>query len=333
MKIEQKSTQRRNTDPEAEAQTCARQLRLSGFHFRGIAVPGEPQLISTVAFLSCILFLAPHWASAGLTCTATCITCPATIACTGGGATVDKATYSVDVAGTATFPDSFAFYWSVYDVDTIDDDELIHETAQVPTPNPALPNFKDTIDFVLSCNSDCEVTGVDEGSGEISPEVHFLVETGFGVNKCSTRVGVTCDVSMAITLVSFTATFDPIQAAVLIQWATESEINNEGFNLLRSIGSLGNLEVLNTHLIPAQGGPGFGATYEIVDNAMKPDATYYYILEDIDTAGTITLRGANTCLYDPFDSTSKCEPLAITIPNPSEWIGTKLVDDSEPRRE
>ena len=46
----------------------------------------------------------------------------------------------------------------------------------------------------------------------------------------------------------------------------------------------------NDELIPAEGSPTEGTSYEFVDKNVKNRKTYSYILEDIDLNGTATPR-------------------------------------------
>ena len=101
---------------------------------------------------------------------------------------------------------------------------------------------------------------------------------------------------------------------VELRWETAAEIHNEGFNVLRGTDPSGNFEAVNRQLIPAEGGPGFGAVYEYVDKLVKARTTYYYVLEDVDTSGDATYRGAGACLYDLSHPSSGCEPLAVQVP-------------------
>ena len=92
-----------------------------------------------------------------------------------------------------------------------------------------------------------------------------------------------------INLSSFTAT--PKAGKVLLQWTTEAEINNAGFNLYRSHQKMENTSKINDSLIPAQGSSTQGASYEFIDTDVKNRKTYYYKLEDIDLNGKSTMHG------------------------------------------
>ena len=95
-------------------------------------------------------------------------------------------------------------------------------------------------------------------------------------------------------------------------WETESEIANEGFNVLRRTGKKGDYEAINGALIPAEGGPAFGEAYEFVDDTAKLGRKYSYLLEDIDTSGLKTSHGAGGCTFGDAD----CEPVAVQLRGP-----------------
>jgi hypothetical protein len=78
---------------------------------------------------------------------------------------------------------------------------------------------------------------------------------------------------------------------VKIEWATESETDNAGFNLYRATAETGPYVKINSELIVAEGSPTRGALYEFVDKDVKNRKTYYYKLEDIDLNGNSTMHG------------------------------------------
>jgi hypothetical protein len=92
-----------------------------------------------------------------------------------------------------------------------------------------------------------------------------------------------------IELSSFTAT--PSVRSVILEWTTESEINNAGFNLYRAESEDGEYVKINGSLIPAEGSATQGASYQFIDEKVRIRNTYYYKLEDIDLNGTSTMHG------------------------------------------
>ena len=101
---------------------------------------------------------------------------------------------------------------------------------------------------------------------------------------------------LPVELSQFSAKF--VKDEVVINWTTESELNNAGFNILRSPSPTQNFRTINPKLIQGAGTTGQRTQYQFIDKTAKPDVAYYYRLEDVDLAGTrgiITtyrLRGA-----------------------------------------
>ena len=98
------------------------------------------------------------------------------------------------------------------------------------------------------------------------------------------------------------STFRPVRndqtGHVDITWVTQSELNNAGFNILRSESKTGDFKVVNVKGIVA----GHGTTsekhvYTFTDTTAKPNVVYYYQIEDVSldgkrtTLATTHLRG------------------------------------------
>jgi hypothetical protein len=98
-----------------------------------------------------------------------------------------------------------------------------------------------------------------------------------------------CVPNTAIELSSFTA--QPGNGSVTLNWATETEIDNAGFNILRADSENGEYAKINAAIIPAKAGATQGASYQFIDNNARNRNTYYYKLEDIDLNGTSTMHG------------------------------------------
>ena len=84
---------------------------------------------------------------------------------------------------------------------------------------------------------------------------------------------------------------------VVIQWTTESEMDNAGFNILRSQTKTGEFKLINAQLIPGAGTTAERNTYTWTDTTAKPNVVYYYQIEDVSFDGerqalaTVRLRG------------------------------------------
>ena len=92
-----------------------------------------------------------------------------------------------------------------------------------------------------------------------------------------------------ITLTSFTA--ESQSGEVLLQWTTAAEIDNAGFNLYRAESVDGEYVQINETLIPAEGSPTQGASYQFIDENVQNRKTYWYKLEDMDIYGQRTMYG------------------------------------------
>ena len=85
--------------------------------------------------------------------------------------------------------------------------------------------------------------------------------------------------------------------AVVVTWATESEVDNAGFNLRRSLTRDSGFTLLNPALIAGAGTTGERQMYTFTDASAKPGVAYYYQIEEVsfdgkrETLGARRLRG------------------------------------------
>ena len=75
---------------------------------------------------------------------------------------------------------------------------------------------------------------------------------------------------------------------IVIRWITESELNNAGFNILRSEKRDGEFTKINTKLIAGQGTTSERTSYEYADTSAKPNVIYYYQIQDVSLDGQVT---------------------------------------------
>jgi len=74
---------------------------------------------------------------------------------------------------------------------------------------------------------------------------------------------------------------------IVIRWITQSELNNAGFNILRSEERNGEYKQINTKLIAGQGTTSERTTYEWKDTSAKPNVVYYYQIQDVSLDGKV----------------------------------------------
>ena len=89
---------------------------------------------------------------------------------------------------------------------------------------------------------------------------------------------------LPVELSQFSAKF--VKDEVVINWTTESELNNAGFNIFRSTSRTKDFQRINPKLIQGAGTTGQRTQYQFIDKTAKPDVAYYYRLEDVDLSGT-----------------------------------------------
>ena len=71
----------------------------------------------------------------------------------------------------------------------------------------------------------------------------------------------------------------------MIQWTTESELENAGFNVLRSEKKTGPFQVVTPRMLQGAGTTSERSSYQYVDTTAKANVAYYYRLEEVSYAG------------------------------------------------
>ena len=74
--------------------------------------------------------------------------------------------------------------------------------------------------------------------------------------------------------------------AIVVRWITESELNNAGFNILRS--ETRNGEFTKVHFEAGEGTTTERNAYEWKDTSAKPNVVYYYQIQDVSLDGEVT---------------------------------------------
>ena len=77
---------------------------------------------------------------------------------------------------------------------------------------------------------------------------------------------------------------------VLLKWQTKKEIDNTGFDILRSESEDGEFVKMNKNLIPAKGSVTHGASYKFIDTEATSGKTYWYWLQNNDSKGGLYIK-------------------------------------------
>ena len=90
---------------------------------------------------------------------------------------------------------------------------------------------------------------------------------------------------LPVELSHFRPARDKATGAVVITWATESELNNAGFFIKRSQQRNGEFKVINATMVPGAGTTSEKQFYTYTDTTAQPNVVYYYQIEDVSLDG------------------------------------------------
>jgi FlgD Ig-like domain len=140
--------------------------------------------------------------------------------------------------------------------------------------------------------------GDDAGNNSMEAPNNVLGDDGTGWTNTSETSGTlnsgqTGDVSLPVSLSSFEANIGANQ--INLRWVTESETNNLGFDLLRSVQNTNDFVILSSYQtnpdLQGQGNTNILTEYSYIDNFVDEDVTYWYKLVDVDYNGVRTEHG------------------------------------------
>ena len=122
--------------------------------------------------------------------------------------------------------------------------------------------------------------------------------TWYGSDEDAGTPGYDAGGPLPVELSHFRPARDKATGAVVITWATQSELNNAGFFIKRSQQKDGEFKVINATMIPGAGTTSEKQFYTYTDTTAQPNIVYYYQIEDVSLDGNrqtlthgIRLRG------------------------------------------
>ncbi len=121
------------------------------------------------------------------------------------------------------------------------------------------------------------------------------------------------DVSLPVEFYAYNATAE--QGSVLLTWITESEMENQGFNIYRSTAANGDYVKINGRLISGAGTSSERHEYSYVDNRIDEDGNYYYKIADVDLNGRSRFHGPVSVFVETVEVPEKMM-LEQNYPNP-----------------
>ena len=110
-------------------------------------------------------------------------------------------------------------------------------------------------------------------------------ETYYGQASDVGTPGYDAGGALPVELSGFGAKRDPLTGAVVITWATQSELNNAGFFIKRSQQQKSKFVVVNPTMIAGAGTTAEKQSYTYTDATADPNVIYYYQIEDVSLDG------------------------------------------------
>ena len=110
---------------------------------------------------------------------------------------------------------------------------------------------------------------------------------------------------LPVELSHFRPARDKATGAVVITWATQSELNNAGFFIKRSNQKDGEFKVINATMIAGAGTTSEKQFYTYTDTTAQPNVVYYYQIEDVSLDGNRQLLTRGTRLKGHIGAAGK----------------------------
>ena len=109
--------------------------------------------------------------------------------------------------------------------------------------------------------------------------------TWYGSDEDAGTPGYDAGGPLPVELSHFRPARDKATGAVVITWATQSELNNAGFFIKRSNQRDGEFQVINATMVPGAGTTSEKQFYTYTDTTAQPNIVYYYQIEDVSLDG------------------------------------------------
>ncbi len=125
--------------------------------------------------------------------------------------------------------------------------------------------------------------------------------------------------SLPVELANFKANVD--QGIVNLEWSTESETINLGFNIYRSEAGKNDYQKINTTLIPGSGTTTEKHSYSYNDETAEYGKTYSYKIQNVDSDGSQKFYSSLSVEIDSEQVPAKFD-LSQNYPNPFNPVTT-----------
>jgi len=119
------------------------------------------------------------------------------------------------------------------------------------------------------------------------------------------------DTAIPVELTMFTA--EAFDGTVELKWRTETETENFGFHIYRSMAEKSDYTQINTEIIRGAGTSPQAQSYSYEDRNVQSGNTYYYKLSDVDYNGSMNFHGPISVIIEALPTEYQLEQ---NFPNP-----------------
>ena len=179
-----------------------------------------------------------------------------------------------------------------------------------------------TADISATATADDNMSATIDGAEDLS----FMSGALTGSSSYG-KLNAGSEASLPVSLSSFSA--KAVSGGVLIQWATESEVNNQGFILESKFMSTDWTEIASyqTHSeLQGQGNTSSQTEYQFTDVTVQSGETYSYRLSDVSTHGDVNILDVISITLNDLPDMTALEPPFPNPFNPQTKISYQLAE-------
>ncbi|NQT26886.1 T9SS type A sorting domain-containing protein, partial [candidate division KSB1 bacterium] len=166
--------------------------------------------------------------------------------------------------------------------------------------------------------------------GLIVNNTSLTFSSGYLSGTISNAVLSDSDISLPVGLVSFSAHAEG--RSVILNWITESEVDNLGFILDRSVENDQWVEIASyqtNESLKGRGNTSNRTEYSYPDVTVELGKTYAYRLSDVSTTGEITVHPSLSIRMDDLAEETKMKKAYPNPFNPQTYISYQLQKDTD----
>jgi len=178
-----------------------------------------------------------------------------------------------------------------------------------------------TVDISSSATGDDTMNGTIDSPGDLNiSDGTISGSSNYG------KLNAGSDASLPVTLSAFSAHW--AEQSIVLEWITESEVDNLGFILERSETNKKTWHIISSYKTHEEfvghGNVSSSTEYTFTDSNVKSDKQYWYRLSDVNTNRDVTLHAPVSIMIIDQPELSKMENAYPNPFNPQTYIAYHL---------